>query len=64
MEHDERLKGAEIVQVIKTTLSKGRGVEGDPLRTVIRYYGLDGEFIGETLCTQARGTLSASSTVR
>ncbi len=64
MELDERLDGVEVVQVIKTTLVKGRGVEGDPARTFIRYYDLDGGYIGETPYTQARGILSASSAVR
>ena len=61
MYNNERLDRAEIVQVIKTTLCKGAGTQDDPARIVVRYYDLDGSFIGETTEHHARGTLAASS---
>jgi hypothetical protein len=37
-----------VIQVIETNLMKrGKGVEGDPVRTIKQYYSLDGELLWE-----------------
>lgn len=40
--------GCEVIQVIRTTLTKrGKGVEGDPVRTIEQYWTLDGKLLWE-----------------
>ena len=38
---------AELVEVIKTETTEGDGTEGNPVRTVIRYWDKSGELITE-----------------
>ena len=47
--HRERIVGASLVTVIRVTLSRGKGVTGDPVRPVTRYYDPDtGRLLAET----------------
>lgn len=36
-----------VIQVIESEVSRGAGVEGDPVRKVIQYHTLDGEKLAE-----------------
>ena len=38
---------AEIVEVIRTETVEGKGIEKDPVRTVVRYWDKDGKLIAE-----------------
>lgn len=44
---DERLKKAEVIQVIRTELVKGKGTQEDLYRKVQRFYMFDDTCIGE-----------------
>lgn len=38
----------EVIQVVKTRLlRKGEGVEGDPIRIIEQYWGMDGNLLWE-----------------
>jgi hypothetical protein len=39
--------GARLIQAIETTVSRGRGVAGDPVREVVQYYSPKGELLAE-----------------
>lgn len=40
--------GAELIQVIKTTLEiRGHGTEESPMRRITQYWSLDGELLAE-----------------
>lgn len=47
MELNERLDGAKVIQVIQVDFVRGAGIEGDPIRSVTRYYSLDGGYLSE-----------------
>ena len=36
---------AELIEVIRTASCTGKGVEGDPMRELVRYWSLDGELL-------------------
>ena len=36
-----------VIQVIESTICRGKGTETDPCRTVTRYHDLDGLFLAE-----------------
>lgn len=38
---------ARVLQVIEVSLVRGKGVEGDPVRRVLAYFDLDGDFLAE-----------------
>jgi hypothetical protein len=38
---------AEVIQVIKTTATRGSGSEDDPCRIVIQYWSFEGELLAE-----------------
>lgn len=40
-------KSAKIIQVIETKSIRGLGTEKDPVRDVIQYWDLDGNFLAE-----------------
>ena len=46
MQGDE-LKGAKVTAVIETKITRGDGSEKSPVREVIQYWGLNGEFLAE-----------------
>lgn len=39
---------SQIIQVIETRSAQGRGVNGDPVREVVRYFSLEGELLAES----------------
>lgn len=39
------IRKAQIVKVIKTKTSVGNGTKEDPVRTIVQYWGRDGELI-------------------
>jgi hypothetical protein len=44
---DRTTKGARVRQVIETLSLRGRGIDGDELREVRRYWDFDGTFLAE-----------------
>lgn len=38
---------AKVIQVIETEITRGKGVEGDPLRGVTQYWSLEGDLLAE-----------------
>jgi hypothetical protein len=38
---------AKLVTLIVTTMTRGEGIKGDPLRNVIQFYTIDGRLVGE-----------------
>lgn len=38
---------AKVIQVIVTEAIEGRGVESDPIRSVLQYWSLDGELLAK-----------------
>ena len=40
-------KSAKVIQVIETKAKRGLGTEKDPVRDVIQYWDLDGNFLAE-----------------
>lgn len=40
-------KSAKVIQVIETKAVRGLGTEKDPIRDVIQYWDLDGNFLAE-----------------
>ncbi len=47
MERPNGTKGARIIRVIETRAKRGLGIEKDPVRDVIQYWDLDGNFLAE-----------------
>ena len=42
------MKGAEVIQVIRTTLGRrGRGTDDDPIRRLVQYWSFDGRLLCE-----------------
>lgn len=39
---------AKVIQVIETEVTRGKGVDDDPLRGVMQYWSLDGELLAES----------------
>jgi hypothetical protein len=39
----QKFHGSKLIEVIKTTVVEGKGVDGDPVREVIYYSNPDGE---------------------
>lgn len=39
---------AKVIQVIETDVTRGKGVEGDPIRGVTQYWSLDGDLLAES----------------
>ena len=37
----------EVIKVVKTENKEGKGTKEDPVRTVVRYWGMDGNLIKE-----------------
>ena len=38
---------AKVIQVIRATVTRGRGTEDDPHRTTYEYFDLDGNFLAD-----------------
>ena len=38
---------AKVIQVIETEITRGKGIEGDPIRGVTQYWSLDGDLLAE-----------------
>lgn len=38
---------AKVIQVIVTEAIEGRGIEDDPIRSVLQYWSLDGELLAK-----------------
>ncbi len=45
----QKIKKAELVEVIRTESVEGDGTQENPVRTVVRHWGKDGRLIGEEI---------------
>jgi hypothetical protein len=43
----DNIRSAEVIQVIKTVSIRGKGTKEDPVREIITYWSLDGEWLAE-----------------
>lgn len=48
-----------VIEVIESQTVRGKGVEGDPIRTVVQYHTKDGELLAERDSLQAAAANTA-----
>lgn len=56
MVRPDGVKSAKVIQVIETKAKRGLGTEKDPVRNVVQYWDLEGNFLSEMdtqLCLSA-----------
>ncbi len=56
MVRPDGVKSAKVIQVIETKAKRGLGTEKDPVRNVVQYWDLEGNFLAEMdtqLCLSA-----------
>jgi hypothetical protein len=47
MVRPDGVKSAKVIQVIETKAKRGLGTEKDPVRNVVQYWDLEGNFLAE-----------------
>lgn len=62
MKGDEKIKRAEVVEVVRVLVAEGEGTDSSPVELVEQYWGKDGHYIGKIKSSQLRGIIIDLST--
>ncbi|MEZ3435689.1 MAG: hypothetical protein K1W34_13935 [Lachnospiraceae bacterium] len=54
MKENERIKRAEVIEVVRVLVREGEGTENSPVKLVEQYWGKNGQYIGKIDVIQSR----------